>query len=77
VSRGFDAHNHKRQRRADAEHELWRSRFSEIDLVDLSVNPHFARSRRPFETFHRLDRKEVELWLAAQLARQRHGASKA
>jgi len=77
VSRGFDAHNHKRQWRADAEHELWRSRFSKIDLVDLSVNPHFARSRRPFETFYRLDRKEVELWLAAQLARQRHGAGKA
>ena len=72
VSRGFDADNYKRQWRADAEHELWRSRFSEIDLVDLSVNPHFARSRHPFETFHRLDRKEIEHWLAAQRARHRH-----
>ncbi len=77
VSRGFDAHNYHRQWRADAEHELWRSRFSEIDLVDLSVNPHFARSRRPFETFHRLNRKEIELWLAAQLARRQHGTGKA
>jgi O-antigen biosynthesis protein len=76
ISRGFDAHDLKRQWRADAEHELWRSRFSEIDLVDLSVNPHFARSRRPFETFHRLDRKEIELWLSAQRARHRHGAGK-
>ena len=76
VSRGFDAHNYKRQWRADAEHELWRSRFSEIDLVDLSVNPHFARSRRPFETFHQLGTKEIELWLSAQQARHRRGQAR-
>ena len=71
VSRGSDTHDYKRHWRADAEHELWRSRFSEIDLVDLSVNPHLARSRRPFETFHRLARQEIELWFSAQLAHHR------
>jgi O-antigen biosynthesis protein len=69
VSRGFDTYDYKRQWRAEAEHELWRSRFSEMDLIDLSVNPHLARSKRPFETFNRLTRQDIEIWLEAQIAR--------
>jgi GT2 family glycosyltransferase len=71
VSRGSDSYDYKRQWRAEAEHELWRSRFSEADLTDLSVNPHLARSKRPFETFKRLTQRDIERWLAAQLARRR------
>jgi GT2 family glycosyltransferase len=73
ASRGSDTYNHKRQWRAEAEHERWRSRFSERDLIDLSVNPHLARSRRPFETFHRLTQQEITAWLEAQV-RQCHSA---
>lgn len=66
ATRGSDSQDHRKMMRAVAEHESWRSRFSATDLVDLSVNPHFARSVRPFETFHQLQRDEIELWLAAQ-----------
>jgi GT2 family glycosyltransferase len=66
VSRGSDALDSRKLMRAAAEHERWRSRFSEIELVDLSVNPHLARSARPFCTFHRPQREEIERWLTAQ-----------
>jgi GT2 family glycosyltransferase len=66
VSRGQDAHDYKKQWRAETEQELWRSNFSEIELMDLSLNPHLAHSPRPFETFHRADHAQIERWLQAQ-----------
>ena len=69
VSRGQDAHEFSKQLRADAEHEVWRSRFSGADRLDLSVNPHLARSVRPFVAFHRTDKDAIELWLQAQMTR--------
>jgi GT2 family glycosyltransferase len=69
VSRGQDAHEYGKQLRADNEHEVWRSRFSAVDRLDLSVNPHLARSLRPFVAFHRSDKEAIELWLQAQKVR--------
>ena len=66
VSRGLDSLDSRKLMRAAAEHERWRSGFSEIDLVDLSVNPHLSRWTRPFCSFHRPQREEIERWLAAQ-----------
>jgi O-antigen biosynthesis protein len=66
VSRGQDAHDYKKQWRAEVEQELWRSNFAEIDLVDLSLNPHLAHSVRPFETFSRPTHAEIQVWLQAQ-----------
>jgi GT2 family glycosyltransferase len=69
ASRGQDAHEYRKQLRAETEHEVWRSRFSAVDRLDLSVNPHLARSPRPFVAFHRCDREAIELWLEAQKLR--------
>ncbi len=69
VSRGQDAHEFSKQLRADAEHEVWRSRFSGVDRLDLSVNPHLARSVRPFVAFNRTDKEAIELWFQAQMTR--------
>jgi GT2 family glycosyltransferase len=59
VSRGSDSLDSRKLMRAAAEHERWRSQFSEIDLVDLSVNPHLSRWTRPFCGFHRPQREEI------------------
>ncbi|HYU12662.1 MAG TPA: glycosyltransferase, partial [Stellaceae bacterium] len=69
VSRGQDAHEYTKQLRAETEHEVWRSRFPAVDRLDLSVNPHLARSSRPFVAFHRCDKEAIELWLEAQKVR--------
>jgi hypothetical protein len=69
VSRGQDAHEYRKQLRAETEHEVWRSRFAAVDRLDLSVNPHLARSSRPFVAFHRCDKEAIELWLQAQKVR--------
>ena len=70
VSRGQDAHDYRKQWRAAAEHDLWRSRFSEADLVDLSNNPHMSLAQRPFDVFYRPSGKAIELWLEAQCRRR-------
>jgi GT2 family glycosyltransferase len=70
VSRGRDSDDYKKQWRAEAEHERWHAAFPEIDRLDLSVNPHLARSVRPFSTFHRVDREAIEMWLQAQVKRR-------
>jgi len=72
VSRGRDERDVEKQRRVEFEHNEFRSAFLKIDLVDLGLNPHLARSMRPFETFHRPDREAIEAWLDAQLRRQDH-----
>ena len=66
VSRGQDAHDYRKQWRAETEQELWRSNFSEIELMDLSLNPHLVHSPRPFETFRRANPAEIDIWLQAQ-----------
>jgi GT2 family glycosyltransferase len=71
VSRGQDAHHYRKQWRAVAEHERWHSRFSEVERVDLSNNPHVSLAQRPFEVFHKPSGEAVELWLEAQ-CRRRH-----
>jgi O-antigen biosynthesis protein len=70
VSRGQDSHDYRKQWRAAAEHDRWRSRFSVPELVDLSNNPHVSLASRPFEVFHRLSGEAVELWLEAQRQRR-------
>jgi hypothetical protein len=70
VSRGRDEHNVEKQWRADLEHGEFRSAFPAVDLIDLGVNPHLSRSMRPFESFHRLDQKAIDMWLLAQLRRR-------
>ena len=70
VSRGRDSDDYKKQWRAETEHERWRAAFSQIDRLDLSVNPHLAHSVRPFSTFHRPDRDAIEMWLQAQAKRR-------
>jgi len=70
VSRGRDSDDYKKQWRAEAEHERWHAAFSQIDRLDLNVNPHLARSVRPFSTFHRPDRDAIDLWLRAQVNRR-------
>jgi GT2 family glycosyltransferase len=70
VSRGRDEHDVEKQRRVGVEHGEFRSAFPTVELVDLGLNPHLARSARPFDTFHRLDRETVETWLQAQLRRR-------
>src|SRR4029077_17800573 len=69
VSRGQDAHDYRKNGRAAAEHERWRSRFSVSELLDLSNNPHMSLASRPFEVFHRPSGEAVELWLEAQRQR--------
>jgi GT2 family glycosyltransferase len=66
VSRGQDAHDYRKEWRAAAEHDRWRSRFSAPELVDLSNNPHVSFASRPFEVFHTPSSETVELWLEAQ-----------
>jgi GT2 family glycosyltransferase len=66
VSRGQDSQSQKKQCRAEAEHERWLTRFSDAQLVDLSLNPHFAGSLRPFETFHCVMTSRIGVWLKAQ-----------
>jgi len=70
VSRGRDSDDYKKQWRAEAEHERWLAAFSQIDRLDLNVNPHLARSVRPFSSFHRPDRDAIDLWLRAQVNRR-------
>jgi GT2 family glycosyltransferase len=70
VSRGQDAHDYRKQWRAAAEHDRWRSRFSAPELVDLSNNPHLSLAARPFEVFHKSSGEAVELWLEAQRQRR-------
>jgi O-antigen biosynthesis protein len=67
ISRGQDSHDYKKQWRAEIEQELWQSNFSEMELMDLSLNPHLAHSPRPFETFRRANQAEIDMWLQAQL----------
>jgi GT2 family glycosyltransferase len=69
VSRGQDAHDYRKQWRAVAEHDRWRSRFSQAELVDLSNNPHVSLAQRPFELFHKPTGEAIELWLDAQRRR--------
>jgi len=70
VSRGRDSDDLRKQWRAHAEHEIWCAGFPEIDRLDLNVNPHLARSVRPFSRFDRPDRVAIELWLQAQMNRR-------
>ena len=70
VSRGRDEHDAEKQRRVELELGKFRSGFAAVDLIDLGLNPHLARSVRPFETFHRLDRETIEAWVQAQLHRR-------
>ena len=70
VSRGRDEHDVEKQRRIALEHREFRSAFPAIDLLDLGLNPHLARSLRPFETFYRLDPEPIDAWLEAQLRRR-------
>ena len=70
ASRGLDSQDHRKSLRAEAEHERWLANFSTVDRVDPSFNPHLARSRRPFETFHRISQEDIEIWLQAQLRAQ-------
>jgi O-antigen biosynthesis protein len=69
-SRGQDAHDYRKQWRAAAEHDRWRSRFSTAELVDLSNNPHVSVAQRPFEVFRRPTAEAIELWLDAQCLRR-------
>lgn len=71
VSRGQDAHDYKKQWRAEAEHETWRTNFAGVDRVDLSLNPHLTCQTRPFESFHRTSREKIDLWFEAQLRHHR------
>jgi GT2 family glycosyltransferase len=68
ISRGQDSQSQKKQWRAEAEHERWLTRFSDVQLIDLSLNPHFSGSSRPFETFRSIARSQLELWMEAQRA---------
>jgi GT2 family glycosyltransferase len=77
VSRGFDDHNESTRKRFDLEFTRWRAGCAELDLVDLSLNPHLVRSPRPFELFHRLDAATVDAWLDAQLYRRELGIARA
>jgi GT2 family glycosyltransferase len=70
VSRGRDERDVEKQRRDYLEHKEFRSAFPAIDLVDLGLNPHLARSVRPFETFQRIDREAIETWFQAQRRRR-------
>ena len=70
VSRGRDEHDVEKQRRGALEYSEFRSAFPAIDLVDLGLNPHLARSVRPFATFQRLDREAIDAWFQAQLHRR-------
>jgi GT2 family glycosyltransferase len=70
VSRGRDEHDVEKRRRVDLEHGEFRSVFLATDLVDLGLNPQLARSVRPFEAFHRLDREAIEAWFQGQLRRR-------
>jgi GT2 family glycosyltransferase len=70
ASRGADSNDDRKRWRAEEEHAAFTSHFSEVDLLDLSVNPHLFRSGRPFEVFQRLDRNTLDLWLHAQVLRR-------
>lgn len=75
VSRGYDQDDVRKQRRGEAEHALWRSRFTELDLVDLNGNPHLEWGMRPYDAFHCPGRKRIALWLQAQARRSSRWAT--
>lgn len=69
ITRGSDSGDYKKHWRAEQEHENWRRKFSEIELVDLSINPHLTGSTPPFHAFHRVTQAGIGMWLEAQLKR--------
>jgi O-antigen biosynthesis protein len=74
ASRGLDDDSESSRLRFDEEFSRWRAHCTAFDLVDLNLNPHFVRSPRPFEIFHRVDGQTVDTWLMAQRHRREQTA---